>query len=318
MSNLQNSSNPPKEKRRLPSRVVSRAKSAGPAGIAWLNSLEDTIAHLERQWQVSIGEALEGGSHAFVAPADGTQGEQFAVKIDMPESMGGDFQHDMEMLRRMNGRGYVKLYEYDPQHQACLMERLGKPINQLEMSVEEQIRAICPLLLLTWDHPIPPQEISKGNECVEWFQQFLPTMWQRLGHPCSQRVMSLTEVYLADRMVQADPNRFVLLHGDAHGGNTLETLTGDGYKFIDPDGIYNEPAYDLGVVMREWPEDYAVAPLDKGKERCALLSHLTGVAEDGIWAWGFLQTVSTGFVLLQVGQEHTGQAMLQAAEAWAD
>ena len=114
-----------------------------------------------------------------------------------------------------------------------------------------------------------------------------------------------------------NPDEFVLLHGDAHGGNTLKGLSGDAeYKFIDPDGIVYERAYDLGVLMREWVDEYAPCPLEKGKQRCAYLHQLTGVSQQAIWEWGYLQTVSTAFVLLQIGEEESGRKMLNVAEQW--
>lgn len=114
------------------------------------------------------------------------------------------------------------------------------------------------------------------------------------------------------------PDEFVLLHGDAHGGNTLKELSGNGFKLIDPDGIFYEKAYDLGVLMREWIDEYGQEPMKSGQERCAYLHHLTGVSEQAIWEWGYLQTVSTAFVLLKIEQEKAGQQMLRVAECWLE
>ena len=114
-----------------------------------------------------------------------------------------------------------------------------------------------------------------------------------------------------------EPAEYALLHGDAHGGNTLKELAGEDFKLIDPDGIIYEKAYDLGVLMREWVDEYEQEPLKEGKERCWYLHTLTGVSEKAIWEWGYLQTVSTAFVLLQIGQAKTGRKMLRVAECWA-
>lgn len=51
--------------------------------------------------------------------------------------------------------------------------------------------------------------------------------------------------------------------------------------------------------MREWREEYKQKPMKAGKERCAYLHHLTGVPEQEIWEWGYIQMVSTAFVMLQ-------------------
>ena len=123
--------------------------------------------------------------------------------------------------------------------------------------------------------------------------------------------------YLRAREAALDPGSFVLVHGDPHGGNALRTLEGDGYKLIDPDGLWYEKAYDLGVLLREWREEYAPDPVQKGKERCAYLHQLTGVDKEAIFQWGFLQCVSTGLLYWDIHRE-TGQELLGIAQAWLE
>lgn len=65
---------------------------------------------------------------------------------------------------------------------------------------------------------------------------------------------------------------------------------------IDPDGLIGEPSYDLGVLMREWLDELIEDPLEIGKKRCALLGQLTDVDTQGIWEWGYIQSVSTGLL----------------------
>ena len=303
-------------KRSLPSVVVRRAKSAGAAGEAWLANLDRTVSELEHKWNITVGEALSGGTHALVAPAEGPNGEQYVLKADMPEDLGGDFESGMRALKTADGHGYVKLYAYDPERKACLLERLGKPLDQLEYSVFEKLRIICAALQKAWEVPTDGDGFSSGS--VEWFREFLGEAWEELGHPCSRRVMELAFSYLRSREEADDPSEYVLLHGDAHGGNTLHELSGGGFKLIDPDGLFYEKAYDLGVLMREWWDEYREEPLKKGRERCRYLCRLTGVSEKGIWEWGYLQTVSTSFVLLKTGQEEAGREMLRVAESWAE
>ena len=300
----------------LPVSVVNRAKSAGVAGKEWLSNLDSTISELESMWNISVGEALSGGTHAFVAYADGKNGEKYALKIDMPENLGGEFPNSIAALEMADGHGYAKLYAYDSERAACLLERLGKPISQLRYPISEQLRIICSTLQKVWETPITNNNFPSGKESVEWFREFIGETWEKLGHPCSRKVIERAFSYLYSREKAINPADFVLLHGDAHAGNTLKELSGDGFKLIDPDGIIYEKAYDLGVLMREWIDEYKQAPLKKGKERCNYLHRLTGVSEKAIWEWGYLQTVSTAFVLLQIGQQETGRKMLNVAEQW--
>lgn len=214
------------KQRHIPQLVVSRAKSVGTVGEAWLANLDNMVSELEKEWHISVEDALSGGTHALVANAELTTGD------------------------------------------------------------------------------------------TSWFNEFLESGYEKLNHPCPRKVIEQALVYLKSRTENEKPDEFVMLHGDAHGENTLKSLTGEGFKFIDPDGIFYEKAYDLGVLMREWREEYEPEPMKAGKERCSYLHHLTSVPEQEIWEWGYIQMVSTAFVMLQIGQEETGHKMLHIAECW--
>lgn len=185
-------------------------------------------------------------------------------------------------------------------------------------SVNEQLQIICGALQKVWKTPFVNDGLPSGKDSVVWFRQFIGETWEKLNHPCSFQVIEQAFSYLQSREHALNPDEFVLLHGDAHGGNTLETLSGDGFKLIDPDGIFYEEAYDLGVLMREWVSEYEQDPMKEGKKRCAYLHHLTGVCEQAIWEWGYIQMVSTAFVMLQIGQEEIGHKMLRIAECWTE
>lgn len=305
--------------RSVPSLVARRAKSAGAAGEAWLAGLDRMVAGLEEQWEIAAGEALSGGTHAFVAPADGKNGERYVLKLDMPEDLGGEFSNSMAALKLADGRGYARLIACDMEKKACLVERLGKRLSEFPYPVAEQLRIICSALQESWEVPARDSGLHTGMDSVTWFRQFLQDTWEELDRPCSRRVIRQAMGYLQSREDALNPDEFVLVHGDAHANNTLQDETAENrFKLIDPDGLFYEKAYDLGVLVREWIDEYREAPLRKGMERCEYLQRLTGVPCQAIWEWGFLQTVSTAFVLLKTGQEETGRSMLEIAESWAE
>ena len=72
------------------------------------------------------------------------------------------------------------------------------------------------------------------------------------GRPCPREVIDRALACCDDRAAAFDPARAVLVHGDAHGWNTLEAA--GGFKLVDPEGVRSEPAHDLGVPMREYNE----------------------------------------------------------------
>ena len=299
----------------IPSFVINRARSAGAAGEAWLANLDNVISKLENRWHISVGDALSGGTHAFAAYANGEKGEKYVLKIDMPENLGGDFSKSIAALKIADGHGYSKLYEYDLESKACLLERLGPSVDHLGYPVEKRIEIICSALKTTWAIPTGDAELQTGDETIAWFREFIGGTWKKLDRPCSQEVIDRAFSYLLSREVASEPSEFVLLHGDAHGGNTLRTLSGDAYKMIDPDGMLYEKAYDLGVLMREWRGEYLKAPIQKCMERCEYLHRLTDVDPRAIFEWGFLQCVSTGLLFFNI-DKNIGKELLGIAEAW--
>ncbi|GIN74201.1 hypothetical protein J14TS2_46760 [Bacillus sp. J14TS2] len=304
-------------KREIPPLVISRATAAGEAGKEWLAKLDDTILEIEKQWEITVGQSLFGGSTAFVANASDKQGKKYALKLEMPDSVGQiDFSMAIKVLELVNGNGYVKLFTSDHEKKAALLERLGKPLKETSIAIPEQINIICSTLQKTWFVPHSHSTLHNSKEVFSWFARFIEPTWKSLDQPCSEKTIEQAYRFLQSRQANEQPEKHVLIHGDAHNANILQDLSASNqFKLIDPDGIFYEKAYDLGVLMREWREEYQHHPVTKGIERCEQLSLLTGVDKQAIWEWGFLQCVSTGLLLMTFDNK-SGRELLAVAEAW--
>ena len=196
-----------------------------------------------------------------------------------------------------------------------LQERLGPSLAELGVPVKAQIEAICATLARTWEVDADPRLLS-GADKAQRLAAFIAATWEEVDRPCSERVVAQALSYADARGAAFDPKSSVLVHGDAQSSNTLSA--GTGFKFVDPDGLFAERAYDLAIPMREWSRELLDGDaLRLGRERCAYLSRLTGVAERPIWEWGFVERVSTGLFAIQVGAGDMGRAMLQVSEEWA-
>ena len=86
----------------------------------------------------------------------------------------------------------------------------------------------------------------------------------------------------------------------------------DGWKLVDPDGLLAEPEYDLGVIMRENPEE------DDLLTRASWLAARTGLDPVAIWEWGVAQRVSTGLLATRIGLQPVGAQMLARADEVAE
>lgn len=304
----------------VPDAVWAKAQALGPAGHRWLRGLPELIHALEQEWGLTVGAVLHGGSAAYVAAATAADGTRAVLKLHMP---GYDsVANELRVLRIADGRGYVRLLRYDEPRGAQLQERLGSRLSELGLPTGRQMEIICATLQRAWIREPEAASFPSGAEKARWLRSFIAETWHALGRPCSEQVIDQAFAFSEKREAAHDPERSVLVHGDAHSANTLAPIAADasttsGFKLVDPDGLFAERAYDLAIPMRDWSEELLAGDaLKLGQQRCAYLSRLTGEDPEAIWQWGFIERVSTGLFLVQLGQEREGRDSLRVAEAW--
>ena len=68
-------------------------------------------------------------------------------------------------------------------------------------------------------------------------------------------------------------------------------------------------------MFRDWCPELLVgnAP-GLAREYCRLLAEHSGIDEQAIWEWGFLERVCTGLYMLQFGAEEAARPFLATAE----
>lgn len=278
--------------------------------------MPQTFDRLASLWGLEGFEILDGGSEALAVDVALPDGRPAVLKIAPPwaDLLGAERQ----VLEAAGGRGFAELYAVDEAAHALLLERLGTRLDLMGWTPEAQIDALCAALTAVWQAPVPQGGLMNGAEKARRLGRFIAETAQFLGRPLSAPVLDRAAAYAEDRAAVHDPARAVLAHGDAHAANALQTLDGGGFKFIDPDGLFIDPAYDLGVIMREWPEVLLEGgdPLAAGRARCARLAVRTGVDAEAIWRWGYLETVSTGLLCCKL-DVFDWREMFQVAEAWS-
>jgi streptomycin 6-kinase len=204
--------------------VRERARQLGPAGRRWLAGLPALVDGLAREWSITVGAPLPGGTASYVT--------------------------------------------------AAARRTAGTPCGRL---------------------------------------------WEELGRPCPERVIARALSYANRRAAAFDPDRCVVVHGDPHPGNALRVPAPrpgaeSGYVFVDPDGFLADPAYDLGVVLRDWCAELLAGDAPALARRyCRLLAGHSGVDEAAIWEWGYLERVSTGLFVAGLGEHELARPYLHTA-----
>lgn len=301
---------------RLPSKVLRNIAAKGEAGAEWLATLPTLVADLERRWNVVVGKTMPNATEAYVAETTSAGRQPGVLKLPAP---GADkARRELGVLLAANGRGYVRVLEYDPVSGAMLMERLGLQLFQLGYPIKVQIEAICGTLAQAWRQPPPDLSLMTGAEKAELLARTIRTVSPRFEGACSARTVDVALRFAECRRAAFDPAASILGHGDAHCWNTLVDPAGGGFKFVDPDGLFIERAHDLSISLREWSDDFLAGdPVSRGRARCELLAHLTGVEATAIWQWGLLENLVNGLLYLDVGSPADAARFLAVADAWS-
>ena len=284
--------------------AVVREKAHAVGATAWLDALPRLVERLEEDWQLTVGRAYPDSTEALVAEVSCADGTPAVLKLIVPR--GGDAAaHEITVLRLADGDGCARLLRADVARGALLLERLGRPLYQLELPVERRHEILLAAARRVW-RPAPDCGLPTGAGKARALAAFIASMWEELDRPCSRSAVDHALACAGRRGRAHRDDAAVLVHGDVHQWNALEA--GDGFKLVDPDGLLAEAEYDLGIIMREDPLDGDL------RDRARWLGDQTGLSTDAIWEWGVVERVSTGLLATRVGLQPVGREMLEAAD----
>jgi streptomycin 6-kinase len=300
---------------RVPVLVQQRALANGVAGRAWLHALPEVVTVLAERWCLELEGALEGGTASYVVAATDNSGQRCVLKVGMPLEMDDSdaFGRSVKVHQLANGRGCAELLDHDLSAPAMLLERLGPNLDKLGMPLPAVFDAITTTLGQFWRPVGPEAGLPTGADKAAWLARYITATWTALGRPCPRAVIDRALALCEKRGAAFDLTRAVLIHGDAHGWNTLQA-DARSFKFVDPEGLRSEPEHDLSVAMREYNQ-----PLLAGhtarlvRERAELLAAQCGLDAEAVWEWGFIERVSTGLANLGEFEGDTGKAFLEVA-----
>lgn len=220
-------------------------------------------------------------------------------------------------LVRAHGRGYARVRAADPDRHAVLLEALGPSLDRSGLPPEDQLEILCDVLNEAW--AVLPSDGQQPLDKAAQLCELVSRLWRELDHPCSRPVVERALECAAARSAHP-PTLWVTVHGDAAASNCLcvpEPRPGaaSGYVFVDPDGFVGDPAYDLGVALRDWSAELlagdAVALL---RRWCLLVARRSALDTTAIEEWALLERISTGMFALSLGLDAVGRPLLHPAE----
>ncbi|MFT3852712.1 MAG: aminoglycoside phosphotransferase family protein [Ilumatobacteraceae bacterium] len=291
----------------VPPLVRQCALAAGDVGRRWLADLPRVVARLRDAWELELGSVYRGGTAGFVVAARDRFGTDVVLKVAMPlddEEIAG-FARSVAVHRLADGRGCARLLAHDDGMSALLLERLGPNLDELAVPLDELLQIVAATLRSFWRPVDERVALPTGAEKAAWLSRLIVTTWEQLGRPCSRELIDRAVRCCDERAASFDWRRAVLVHGDAHGWNTVSTGDG-GHKFVDPEGLWSEPEHDLGVPMREYNAALLAGDTSRlVRLRAESLAAACDADPEAVWQWGFVERVSTGLVNLR---DFTGAA----------
>jgi streptomycin 6-kinase len=273
--------------------AVVREKALAVGASAWIDELPELVRAIEADWGISVGRAFRDSTEALVVLALCSDGTEAVLKLIVPRG-GEAAAREATVLRLAAGEGCPLLLQADVDRGALLLERLGRSLYELRLPLRRRHEILVSAAARIW-RPAAGSRLPTGAAKARW-----------LDRPCSERAVEYA-VECAERRAAAHRDETsVLVHGDVHQWNALES--GEEFKLVDPDGLLAEAEYDLGIIMREDPLEGDL------RERARWLAAQTGLDETATWEWGAVERVSTGLLGTRVGLQPVAREMLAAAD----
>ena len=301
-----------------------RVEALGEVGETWLAELPGRLQQLAARWDLTLGRVMPGGSASYVVAATDSADRHLVVKVGLP---GHPLGEEGQLLRVADGWGYARCHGLDEEHDALLLEQLGTPMEFKPMPPGAKLDRLVDTLRAAWT--VDPATVAvepgpSGRAKAEALVRLVEQTDQRLGGVCRPDIRELALEYAARRAAD-DTATLVVAHGDPHPANALQVRVPragaeSGWCFVDPDGFACDPAYDLGVLLRDWSTRLLARSPEEARLQlrrwCSRVVERSGLGVDAIdraWEWAFLERVSTGLHVMGFGAHELGARFLDSA-----
>jgi len=244
----------------------------------FLSRVEKRLEKLKIAWQLSDFTFMQTDTVNLLYSCESAIYGACVIKMCIP---GPEVATEINCLRAYDGKGYCKLYAYDLEDDALLLEKV-MPGDQMWAVDDYKERARLMGVVI--------KELPFINNVKEQYPTYLS--WMEKIHATLTKIGGLTDVlyYLNKAMeiyteLKKRHPKACLLHGDLHQENMLLNSTGS-YSIIDPKGVIDDPVMETArFLMNETP-----CSETKIKEMAAIMSPMIGITEEDILKSMFIDT----------------------------
>jgi streptomycin 6-kinase len=268
----------------LPKQYIDNVRHFARNGEKWLEELPELIQYCEERWSLKIHSPFEL-SYNYVAPATNLDGDSFVVKLSIPNE---EFLTEVEATKQFNGRGMVRLLDYNTEKGVQILERVspGKTLAELE---DDETATRVAANALKRLHQKAPRDNTIIPPITDWEDKLKRICMENpngLG-PISAKLLAEAKA-LYSYMTSSMSGELFLLHGDFHHYNILSKSDGT-WVAIDPKGLLGEREYDLiQFLLNKLPSEHIAEVIGK---RIAILVDELALNEARFWQWGFCHAV---------------------------
>jgi streptomycin 6-kinase len=208
-----------------------------PERAKWLKRLPDTVATLERRWNLTPGTSFYGEdpSCSYVAAVVTATGTPAVLKVGMPHM---EAAHEVAGLRFWAGDPTVHLLTSDDETGAMLLERCRPGTTLRTLQEDEQDVVISGRLRQLWRLPPTPHPFRHLSAVTEYWSK--ETLAQAKQWPEAGLVREGLRFF---KELPRNATKEVLLATDLHAGNVLRAER-EPWLVIDPKPFVGDPAYD--------------------------------------------------------------------------
>lgn len=246
----------------------------------WVDSLAAAILNCREKWGLELGKPFEkDATCSFVAPAKRKDGSSAIFKLGFPHL---EALHEIEGLSFLQENVSVKLYDFDKEYNALLLEKCEPGMHLRNEPEEKQDEILAEIFPRLWNTDFSAAIFRPLKEMVDQWNQ--ETKEALATFP--DKELALKGCRLKDELIEST-KRHKLLATDLHAGNVLSAQRKP-WLVIDVKPYVGDPHYDLTQHLLNCMDRVEL----KGKEVIQKLAKACKLEEIRLQKWFYARLIS--------------------------